>query len=263
MHELFDTHCHLDEDAFAHERDDVIQRAVACGVTRMLSIGTTLASSLRAVELAKVNPHVRAIVGIHPNYCVTAAEDDWAAICELARDEHVLGVGETGLDRYWDHTPIEQQLDYFRRHIELSWQVSKPFVVHCRDAEPETLALLEEMSRIQPLNGAMHSFAGSAETAAKCLELGLLLSFSGMITYKRNEALLNVARSAPLDRIMIETDAPYLAPVPMRGKRNEPAHVRYTLGVLADARQISREDLAATTTTNAIAFFQWPTAKAV
>lgn len=258
MDELFDTHCHLDEDAFLNERDDVIERAIALGVTRMLSIGTTLASSQRAIELGEREPHVRAAVGIHPNYCSGTQPTDWSEICQMARHPLVLAVGETGLDQYWKQTPIELQQDYFRRHIELSWEVKKPFIVHCRDAEPETLLLLEEMSRIAPLCGLMHSFAGSAETARKCLELGLYLSFSGMITYKRNEALLAVATEAPLDRILIETDAPYLAPVPLRGKRNEPAHVRYTLGKLADARQIERHELATTTTANALRLLGWP-----
>lgn len=256
--EVVDTHCHLDEEAYAHERDDVISRAVAVGVTRMISIGTTLAGTRKAIELAQRHPNVWSSIGIHPNYCSQAGPDDWDALVALATERRVVCIGETGLDQYWDYAPLDLQQDYFRRHLALSRQTGLPFVVHCRDAEAGTLAILQEDARLHgPLNGVMHSFAGSQEFANHCLELGMTLSFSGMVTYKRNTALLDVAKTTPLDRILVETDAPYLAPVPQRGNRNEPAYVRYTLGQIADARGMTREDLAAATSANAVKLFRF------
>jgi TatD DNase family protein len=253
--EVVDTHCHLDEEAFANERDDVIARAIAASVTRMLVVGITAESSASTVQFVETHSNLSAIVGIHPNYLVAATEADWASIVELARHPKVVAIGETGLDRYWDHSPLELQQEYFRRHIELSRQLKKPFVVHCRDAEVETLELLAAYAQTGPLSGVMHSFAGSAEMARQCLSWGMHLSFSGMITYKKNEELRAIAASVPVERLLVETDSPYLAPTPERGKRNEPAFVRYTLGVLADLRSVTREDLAAATTANAIRLF--------
>ena len=240
---LIDTHAHLDEQSFEAEIDDVIQRAQAAAVKGIVTIGTTLDSCRRAIALAEKYPAVRAAVGIHPNYCTQAAFEDWATICELATHPRVVALGETGLDRYWDHTPMEVQVDYFERHLALSRQIGKPFNVHCREAEAETLEVLERDAKLGPLNGIMHSFCGSPETAARCVELGMLLSFSGMLTYKKNEALRQLAATVPHDRLLVETDSPYLAPTPHRGKRNEPAFVRNTAQVLAEACGLTLPEL--------------------
>jgi TatD DNase family protein len=259
---LVDTHCHLDEESFGIDRDDVVARAVSAGVTRMVTIGTTVASSRAAIALAKSHaPHVFAAVGIHPNYVAQAAEDDWDRIRELVREPGVVAIGETGLDRYWDHTPLAAQQDYFDRHLALSRETGLPFIVHCRDAEAETVAQLVAASKQGGLNGIMHSFAGSPETAKICLDLGLLLSFSGMVTFKKSSALRDVVTTVPADRLLVETDAPYLAPSPHRGKRNEPEYTRHTLACIADLRGEPVEQLARQTTENASRLFGWTLAE--
>jgi TatD DNase family protein len=254
---LIDTHAHLDEDAFTGDLALVLERACEAGVNQVLTIGTTAASSRRAVEIAEKHPGVFAAVGIHPNYASTATDDDWRTVEELSSHAKVKGIGETGLDRYWDHTPIDVQVEYFRRHIELSRRIGKPFIVHCRDAEPDVLAELENAAAAGPLSGVMHSFCGSDATAKRCLEMGLYLSFAGMLTYKRNEELRATAAKAPDDRIMVETDAPYLAPAAHRGKRNEPGWVKYTAQRLAEVRGVSLNEIADTTTGNAKRLFKF------
>jgi len=254
--EWIDTHCHLDEESFTQDCAETIQRATDAGVTTMITVGITLESCRRVIELADQYPAVHAIIGLHPNYVSAAQPGDWDQIVALASHPKVVGLGETGLDRYWDYAPIELQTEYFHRHLVLSRTRKLPFVVHCREAEAETLAVLREHAQQGPLNGAMHSFCGSAETAAECLRMGMDLSFAGMVTFKKNEALRSLSATIPLDRLLVETDAPYLAPTPYRGKRNEPAHVRLTGQCLAEARGIPREELAAATTRNARRLFR-------
>ena len=252
---LIDTHAHLDENAFAFDRAEVVAAAAAAGVTRIITIGTTLESSRAALAIAGEFPGVFAAVGIHPNYAATAQPDDWRLIEELAGNAKVVAIGETGLDRYWDHTPIDVQQDYFDRHLGLSRRINKPFIVHCREADADTISQLRRAAGQGALNGVMHSFAGSSETADVCLELGLYLSFAGMVTYKKSDELRNIAARIPADRILIETDSPYLAPVPNRGKRNEPAWVRHTAEVIAQLRGVPLEEFAAQTTANAERLF--------
>ena len=254
--EWIDTHCHLDEESFTQDCHDTIQRAVDAGVTRMLTIGTTLDSCRRALDLAQKYDSVFAVVGLHPNYIQAAQPGDWERIVELATAPKVVGLGETGLDQYWDHSPIELQSEYFDRHLELSRQLDLPFVVHCREAEVEVVTQLRRHSAHGPLRGVMHAFCGSAETASACLEMGMHLSFGGMVTFKRNEVLRQVSLAVPLDRLLVETDAPYLSPTPFRGKRNEPAHVRLTAACLAETRGVSKEEIAAATTENARRLFR-------
>ena len=258
--EWIDTHCHLDEESFTQDCAEAIQRAVDAGVKTMLAVGITLDSCRRVVELAQRYDNVHAIVGLHPNYVSAAQPGDWEQIVELMRAPKVVGLGETGLDKYWDYAPIELQREYFDRHIELSRQLNLPFVVHCREAEAETLAVLRIHAATGPLRGVMHAFCGSAETAAECLQMGMHLSFGGMVTFKKNDALRALSATLPLDRLLVETDSPYLAPTPFRGKRNEPAHVRLTAACLAETRGISKEELATATTRNARLLFRLPEA---
>ena len=247
---LIDTHAHLDEQAFEQDLDEVLDRAQQVGVTTIFTIGITAETSRRAVALAEKYPQVYAVVGVQPNYVSQARPGDWETIVELANHPRVVGIGETGLDRYWDHTPIEVQVDYFRRHLALSRSLGKPFIIHCREAEPEVMSILgEEMAR-GPLPGIMHSFCGSAEAARLCLDWGMHLSFSGMLTYKKNEELRTLAATVPRDRLLVETDCPYLAPLPNRGKRNEPSFVKHTARVLAEAQGVSLEEIGAITTSN-------------
>lgn len=254
-----DTHCHLNEDVFQSDRTEVIRRSVEAGVSQMLVIGITRETSEQAVALAQEYPAVYAVVGIQPNYVATALPDDFAAIEALASQPKVVGIGETGLDRYWDRAPFPLQVEYFERHLALARALDLPFVVHCRDAEADVVAVLQRAAAAGPLSGVMHSFAGDAATARTCLDLGLHLSFSGMITYKRNEALRQTALEVPLDRILVETDAPYLSPSPLdRGRRNEPVNVKITANRLADLRGLVHADFAAATTANARRLFRLP-----
>src|SRR5262249_22667457 len=184
-HPLIDTHAHLDEEALDADRADVIARAEANGIVRIITIGTTADTSRRALEVATKFPSVYAAVGIQPNYAAQARAGDWEVIENLASEARGVAVGETGLDRYWDYAPFDVQVDYFQRHIALSQRLRLPFVVHCRDAEAETVTELREAAGRGPLRGVMHSFTGSLETARACVELGLYISFAGMLTYKK------------------------------------------------------------------------------
>lgn len=253
--QLIDTHAHLDESRFEDDLAEVIARAEEAGLEAVICIGTTADSSRQTVELAQKYPLLYAAVGIQPNYVAEAKPGDWEAVCELATEPKVIAVGETGLDRYWDYAPIELQRDYFARHIALSRKHDLPFVVHCREAETDIVEQLTEESKNGPLRGLMHSFCGSAETARACLDLGLYISFAGMLTFKKNKELRELAATIPQDRLLVETDSPYLAPTPNRGKRNEPAFVRYTAGVLAECQGVSAEEMAAMTTENAKRLF--------
>lgn len=252
---LFDTHAHLDEEAFHPDRPETVQRAIDEGIETILTIGTTAESSQRAVNLAATFPNVYAVVGIQPNYVAQMKPGDWELIESLSTAHKVVGIGETGLDRYWDHAPIELQRDYFRKHIQLSQKLDLPFVIHCREAEADVVELLHQEAKGAPLKGLMHSFCGSPETAVACLELGLHISFAGMLTFKKNDELRETARHIPLDRLLVETDAPYLAPVPMRGKRNEPAFVKHTCACLAELHDKTAEEMAQITTQNAKLLF--------
>ncbi|MDA0831816.1 MAG: TatD family hydrolase [Planctomycetota bacterium] len=254
--ELIDTHAHLDEDAFAPDLDEVLLHAEQAGLTSIITIGTTAASSARSIELAASTPFVWASVGIHPNYASEAHHGDWEIIETLVRETKVVALGETGLDKYWDFAPLDVQRQYFSRHLALSRETGLPFIVHCRDAEDEVLEILEAAAKVGPLNGVMHSFCGSEETGRRCLDWGMYLSFSGMITYKKNKELLEMAARCPDDRILVETDAPYLAPTPHRGKRNESAFVKQTAQHLADAKGMPLDELSYLTTENARRLFQ-------
>ncbi len=253
---LIDTHAHLDQTDFDIDRPLVIERAQAAGVEAILAIGVTADSSAAVVQIAAEYPFVYAAVGIHPNYCAEAAPDDWDRVVALASQPRIVALGETGLDRYRDHAPLPLQQEYFARHLQLSQQRGLPFIVHTRDSQTEVLTMLREARRRGPLTGVMHSFTGDASAAAECLELGLYISFAGMVTFKKSDDLRAVAATIPADRILIETDSPYLSPHPLRGKRNEPANVRLTAECLAAVRGQSTDDFAAQTTANARRLFR-------
>lgn len=253
---LIDTHAHLDEDAFEPDRDEVIARAAEAGIARMITIGTTAPTSRRSVEIATQYPSVFAAVGIQPNYASQAKAGDWEEIERLTREPKVVAIGETGLDRYWDYAPFDLQIDYFQRHLRLAREVDLPFVVHCREAEADVVEQLKLAAQAGRLRGVMHSFSGDLATARACLELGLYISFAGMVTFKKSQVLREVAVQIPADRILVETDSPYLAPQPFRGKRNEPAWVRATANNLAELRGVSSDEFARQTTENACRLFR-------
>ncbi len=220
-----------------------------------MAVGVTAASSAATVRLAAENPAIFAAVGIQPNYCAQAEPGDWDKIVELASSPKVVAIGETGLDRYWDYTPFPVQQDYFDRHLRLAQERNLPFIVHTRESDADVVAMLAAAQVRGPLRGVMHSFTGTAATAQECLKLGLYISFAGMVTFKKSADLRAVAATVPDDRILIETDSPYLSPHPLRGKRNEPANLVHTAQVLAEVRGVSTEQFAQQTAANARALF--------
>jgi TatD DNase family protein len=254
---LFDTHAHLADDQLAADTPGVIERASAAGVQSILSVGTDLASSRGCLAIARQLACVWATAGIHPNHAAEAQPGDWDEIVRLAGEPRVVALGETGLDLYWKDTPLAVQQDYFDRHIRLSQATGLPLVIHLRETAAEILDMLREARGRGPFTGVMHSFTGTAAQAEEFLDLGLAISFAGMVTYKKSDDLRAVAASIPPDRILVETDSPYLSPEPFRGKRpNEPARVVHTAECLAKVRGVSLAEFARQTTANAHALFR-------
>ena len=257
--DLYDTHAHLADEQLAVGAEEVVQRAAIEGVTRILAVGTTAANSRQCLELARRLSGVRSSAGIHPNHAGEAAPGDWDEVVTLSGQEEVVALGETGLDLYWKDTPLVLQQDYFDRHIRLSQQAGLPLVIHLRETGAEILAMLRAARQRGPLRGVMHSFTGTADEADEFLALGLHISFAGMVTFKKSDDLRAVAATIPADRLLVETDSPYLSPEPFRGKRpNEPARVAHTAQCLAEVRGILLEELARQTTANAEALFRRP-----
>jgi TatD DNase family protein len=257
---LIDTHAHLFDDRFRKDLPAVLDRAAAAGVERVVCLGIDRESSLASVEIANRFPLVVAAVGIQPNHAAEAAPTDWEEVVRLAETEpRVVAVGETGLDRYWDRAPFPLQEELFARHIALARRLGKPFVIHCREAEADVVRVLRaEFEAHGPVRAVMHSFSGDAGTARACLEMGLSVSFAGMVTYPTAQSLRDVAADVPLDRLLVETDCPYLAPQPVRGRRNEPAFVAHTAALLAEVKGVGVGVVAEHTTRNARALFGLP-----
>jgi TatD DNase family protein len=212
---------------------------------------------VESVRIVSQYPLVVAAVGIQPNSVAEAKPGDWDDVVRLAEMEsRVVAIGETGLDRYWDKTPFPQQEEFFARHIELARRLKKPFAIHCREAEADVVAMLRTAFEAHgPVQAVMHSFSGDLATARACVEMGLFISFAGMLTYPNARNLRDVAKELPLDRLVVETDCPYLAPQPVRGKRNEPGHVVHTATVLAEVKGVPLAEIEMHTTRNARALF--------
>lgn len=253
---LFDTHAHLEDQQLLPILEQVLDSASEAGLVGITAIGTTLETSQACVQLAQQHPMVYAAAGIHPNECQNATEDQWSEIVELARQQKVVGIGETGLDRYWDYCPIERQREWFSKHIELSFELEKPLVIHMRDCESDVLELLDSHQRDGKIIGIMHSFCGTLDAARQCLDWGMYISFAGMVTFKKSDELREIAKQIPLDRILVETDAPYLSPHPHRGVRpNQPAMVQHTATCLAEQFGMTVEAFGRQTTENALRVF--------
>ena len=244
---LIDTHCHLDDPVYDGDREAVLKRAAACGVGRLVTIGTNLTTSRRAVELARQFPQVAATVGIHPHDAAHWTAEADAALAMLGRDPSVVAVGEVGLDYYRNPSPREVQHAALRRALGLAQRLRLPVVVHCRDAWDDLLGMLREHAPL-PRGGVLHCFTGDPKALAAALDLGLMISFAGNLTFKNAGSLREVARQAPMDRVVLETDAPYLAPQPHRGRRNEPAYVAATAACLSTLKGVPVETVARITT---------------
>jgi TatD DNase family protein len=255
---FIDSHAHLDATDFDRDRSEVMVRARAARVGRILAIGSgTGPGSLDcAVMLAKQYDNLDASIGIHPHEAKLATPVDFEFLKLLASQPKVVAWGEIGLDLYYGHSARDIQLEVFAHQLELAGQAELPVIIHTRDAETETVEVLRRQSLKKALQGVMHCYSGSLELARTCLEFGFLISFSGMITFPKAQNIRDVAQQMPLDRLLIETDSPYLAPVPHRGKRNEPSFLVETAGVLAGLKGISIEELARHTTENYYRLFQ-------
>lgn len=249
---LVDSHCHLDNEQFNEDREAVIERALAAGVEHMVAIGTGDGPpDLEAgVALADRYPAFYATVGVHPHDASKANEDVYRRLSDLLAHPKVVALGEIGLDYHYDHSPRDVQRAVFAEQMRLARDARKPIVIHTREAWDDTLALLREHWAPARLNGIMHCFSGGPEQARQSLELGFYLSFGGILTFPKAADIQEAARQAPPDRLLVETDAPYLAPVPKRGKRNEPAYVVETARKLAALRGETLDSIASLTSAN-------------
>jgi TatD DNase family protein len=256
---LIDSHCHLDQDAFDTDRAAVIARARDAGVERLITIGAggPLASNRAAVALADADPHVFAAVAVHPHDAAEITTTTYEELRTLWAHPKVVAVGETGLDYYYRHSPPETQRTHLRRFVREAQRAGLPLVIHCRDAFADLLPILREEDAAAT-GGVIHCFSGTAAEADACLALGFCLSFSGIVTFKNAAELRDVARTTPPDRLLIETDAPFLAPAPHRGKRNEPALVRQVAEELARVRDCDLAEIASLTVRNTERLFRLP-----
>lgn len=257
---LVDSHCHLDFPDYAPDLDQVIKRARMAGVGTMLTISTKLSSFPAVRALAESRDDIYCSVGIHPHEA--ASEDgggeraDTARLVELTGHPKVIGIGETGLDYHYEHAPRDIQKRSFRAHIAAARQTGLPLIVHAREADEDMAAILREEYAQGAFSGLLHCFSSSRALADAALALGMSISFSGIVTFKNATDVRDTAKAVPLDKLLVETDAPYLAPIPHRGKRNEPGFVAHTAALVAELRGMSADQLAAATTENFFRLFQ-------
>ncbi len=252
---LVDSHCHLDFPDYAGNVEGVIARARAAGVGTMLSIGTELARFPGVRAVAENFPEVWCSVGVHPHEAEKELLTDAGPLLAETRHPKVVGIGETGLDYYYEHSPRGAQIANFRAHIDAARRAGLPLIVHTRDADDDTIAVLEEEMGKGAFTGLIHCFTGTQRLADAALALGMSISVSGIATFKNSTALRDVLKTVPLERLLVETDAPFLAPVPHRGKTNEPAFVVHTARMLAELKGVDETELAAATTENFFRLF--------
>jgi TatD DNase family protein len=256
--ELIDSHAHIDFPQFDEDRDAMLDRARAAGIDTLLAIGTGPGPEKldAALPFAEKNDWIYASIGIHPHEAAQVTDQHLATLDQLAKHPRVIAWGEIGLDYHYDFSPRETQQYVFRRQLAQARMARLPIIIHCRDAWPDCLAVLEEDWRSSGLGGIFHCFTGTLEEAQRGLDMGFVVSFAGNMTYRNAQNLRDVAKSLPLDRLLIETDSPYLAPQLYRGKRNEPAYVAEVARTLASVRDLPVEEVAATTAANFRRFFR-------
>jgi TatD DNase family protein len=247
---LVDHHCHLDAPDFADDLDGVIARARAAGVGILVSISMHVRKLSQTLKIAEAYANVFSSIGTHPHYAHTELDIPVAEIVQLSAHPKIVAIGEAGLDYYYDNSPREAQAEGLRKHIAVAQETGLPLVIHARDADDDIAAMLEEEMARKRFAAVLHCFTGGPQLARRALDLGVYISFSGILTFKKSEALREVAASVPLDRLLVETDAPFLAPGKYRGKRNEPAYVLETARELARVKGISAAELARVTTEN-------------
>lgn len=250
---LFDTHAHLDDERFDEDRELLIEKLKEENVSLVVNPGADMKTSRAAIKLAEKYDFIYAAVGIHPHDVKDIKEEDLIELEQMAKHEKVVAIGEIGLDYYYDNSPRELQREFFIKQIELANKVNLPIIIHSRDASMETYEILKEYKK--DIGCVLHCFSQSMEMSELYLKLGCHLSFAGPLTFKKSHKLKEVARNMPLDKIFIETDAPYLTPEPFRGRRNDPAKVKYVAEELSNLRAISVDKIAEITMENAIKFF--------
>ncbi len=253
---LVDSHCHLDFDSFGDDLEEVLERARAVGVSHMITIGASgpFAANQAAVALASAHESISATVGVHPHEAASLDDAQMRRLETMADDPNVVGIGETGLDYHYDHSPREAQRDAFGRFLDLAQRKQLPVSIHLRNADEDAAAIVRECG-LGDAGGVIHCFSSDRAAATTFLDLGLHISFSGIVTFKSAEEVRDAARMVPLDRMLIETDSPFLAPVPHRGRRNEPALVSRTAAAIAELRNEPVERIASSTAENAIRLF--------
>ena len=252
---FIDTHVHLNADQYDEDVDEVIARAQAAGVTKMVVVGFDTKTITKAMTLAEKHSFIYAVVGWHPVDAIDCTEEDLAWIESLATHPKVVGIGETGLDYHWDKSPKDIQQTVFRKQIQLAKKVKLPIIIHNRDATADVVRILKEEDA-SDIGGIMHCFGGSVETAKECIAMNFMISLGGPVTFKNAKAPKEVATEIPLSHLLIETDAPYLTPHPHRGKRNEPVYVTLVAEEIARLKGITVEEVAAATTANAKSLFK-------
>jgi TatD DNase family protein len=253
---LVDSHCHLDFPDFDEEREDIINRARQAGVAYMLTISTHLSRFPGVLAIAEEHQGIWCSLGVHPHEAdKEAASATPERLVELSSHPKVIGLGETGLDYYYEHSERSRQQESFRNHLTASQETGLPVIVHTRSADDDTIEILKEAAGNGPITGLIHCFSTSRELAEKAVELGFYISLSGIVTFKKSDELRAIVADLPLDRILVETDAPYLAPMPKRGKRNEPAFTAHTAALVAEIKGISIDELARATTENFFRLF--------
>ena len=253
MTRLIDSHCHLDFDGLSNRLPDVLAAMASNDVAGCMTIGVTLEEAPQVLAIAEAHEQVFASVGVHPEYA-DHQEPDVETLCALAQHPKVLAIGETGLDYHWHKDRPEWQRERFRVHIRAAKLLKKPLVIHTRESAEDTLAILKEEGA-SAVGGILHCFTESLAVAEEAIALGFYISISGIVSFKKAEQVHEVARSVPLDRLLVETDSPYLAPVPFRGKPNEPAYVRHVAEAIADLRQISYAEVAEASSRNFLKLF--------
>jgi TatD DNase family protein len=252
---LVDSHCHLDFPDFASELDAIVERARAVGIGRMVTISTRVRKHAQVLAIAEKFPDVFCSVGTHPHYAHEELDIDAAALVAIAKHPKVVAIGEAGLDYHYDNSPRDAQEQGFRRHIAAARETGLPLVIHAREADADVARILTEEAGKGAFPAVLHCFTGGRDLAFRAVELGLYVSFTGIITFKNSHPLREIAATLPAERVLVETDAPYLAPLPYRGKRNEPSYVVNTAKVLADTRGVSEDDIARQTTENFFRLF--------
>lgn len=252
---LVDTHAHLDFPDYDADRDEVIKRAQESGIRYIINVGTDLSKTEKAIAIAASNPGVYATVGVHPHYADSLTDEMWQKLSVLADRDKVVAIGEIGLDYYRSESSKDRQIALFKKALNLSREKELPVIIHCRNAFEDILKVLKDFSSGGEIKGVVHCFSGGTAEAMECLKLGLYISFTGNITFKKADDLREVAKNVPIEKMLLETDSPFLAPVPVRGKRNEPAYVTHIAQFLAELKGLSIRDVARITTLAAYNIF--------